>query len=191
MRCIQFIALSLIIAGCDAFSTRTPETPDENSQVLEPATTAEVLLSNFIESIQTQNTNAYSQCFEPSSASYRFTPASDAESVLGTVFQTWTVQQELAWFDRWVNESELGFSPVLSIATDELTIGGTQSAVLESEYQFVTGSTSVSNTDTVAGTMYLTLSSSTDGLWYITEWRDENTVIERSSWSMLKGALSN
>lgn len=190
MRYVFVILALTFLQSCDTFSTRTPEDPDTNSQVFEPATTPEVLIANFQLSIHRQQANGFAQCFS-SEAPFLFTAASDASSVFGDVFLAWMAADEITWFERWLSETQVGVSPQLQFETDAITIGGTQSAVVETEYVFHTGMAESSEVQTVAGSMYLTLSSGTDGLWYISEWRDEVISSTQATWSMLKGNLVN
>jgi hypothetical protein len=97
------VTLSVMLTGCDLFSTREPESPDMGSQFIwTPASTPHLLLENFKGSLEQVDGTNHSKCFISDNDStttgeklyYHFVPRSGLDASRQALFDSWNPTSE-------------------------------------------------------------------------------------------------
>lgn len=183
----QYIAaLSLLLFSCNLFDTRDPENPVTDTQALQPATSASMLITNFTSAFQQKNIQEYQKLFADSV--FRFVPTQSAFARYASVFSTWSKTSEIDYFRNAVIEIGNASSPQLSFTTVSTVQFQNDSASYTLDYVvFVPHSRTTTKQFTGRSELYL--SSNKNSIWTIYRWVDFETKKD-SSWSELKGQFS-
>jgi hypothetical protein len=102
------VAALFVFAGCDLFSTRTPEPPNSSSTFIwTPATTSDYLIDNFVGTLKVLDASNYMRVFVSATDStgsggktFQYTPAPGLDQTARSVFQTWTPESERSWLAK-------------------------------------------------------------------------------------------
>jgi len=185
---VLFMASLVLLAGCDIFSTREEEKPEEPRSDYEVPFRAEILISNFSKSLLQKNVQNYLASFADSSfssAPYTFVPSAGSQAQYPELAQGWNRQNESDFFNNLVTKVTQDL-PITISFSDTLLIPLADSAEFSSRYTL-----SVPHRDPVfptvfQGEMRLKLVRDQRLIWVIREWQD----IKNSSlptFSELKG----
>jgi hypothetical protein len=186
--------MSISLISCDLFNTRTPENPVDNSVNYPPATSPDILLSNFKQSFMGLNIDNYYDCFVKVdnyfTYSFNFIPDPNALARYGSVFTSWDAQSERNFLIGLKASTEQSVKPNLTFQDGNYDVMTPDSAIYISEYEI-----SVilqKSLQTFSGISRFTLIRSNTGLWYIKTWQDvvNNSIDTTKSWSILKAQLS-
>jgi len=196
----------IFIAGCDLFSTRTPEPPNtSNTFIWTPATTSDYLIDNFVGTLKLLDASNYMRAFVSAADStgsgtktFTFTPAQNLDQKLRDVFIGWTPESERAWLAKL--QSLLAKNSQLTIILEnrlpEPT--STTTANFSADYTISIPLSSSSSVipSVVQGSvqMQLQLVTTVQGTqeWRITSWTDnlsKNTAVP--TWTDLKVKLAS
>ena len=198
---MKLILLMLIIGffvGCDVFTTRTPETPDNSSAQYVPPTEPTIVIQNFESSLRTKNLENYLKCFNSGNSNlqknYIFYPSQEANASFPSLFIGWSNEEERRFFNSLKallgNES----NPALNWVDKKAIIENPDSAVFESNYDLYINFSDNNIPKQYAGTLRFVMVNDNNGLWTISRWYDYNlnqTDTILSSFSFLKAKIYN
>jgi hypothetical protein len=127
------LMLSLPLAGCDLFSTRTPETPDLGSTFIwTPAATPGTLVTDFSGSLQAVDPSNYSRCFVSAQDTgstgqlvYTFAPRAGLDQSSRSLFDAWNAQSEQNFLTKL--RASLVSSPRMDVSLTNMAIDQTSS----------------------------------------------------------------
>lgn len=188
---IAILSLSLVLAGCDAFSTRNPEEPNTSVGSYIPPTSYDVVIFNLKNAMTEKNLDNYMNCFSDSVVSklpnYRFYPDGQTLAQNPNLFELWSVRDEEKFFTFLSSNITDGTTPNLNFVNEDFQVFQ-DSIIYNSDYFFNFELTNDVNNDTYTGSMRLVLKNNSNGFWYITSWYDFiNTEQETNlTWSFLK-----
>ncbi len=183
------IFVGIFLFSCDLLTTREAEVPNSSRDNFLPATSPEILFSNFTNSFKDKVVENYLACLaDPAYTDkvFEFIPTASA-SVIYAAFSNWDLTSERGYFSNLVNTlpSE---TPVL-ISLSEL--GSTQypdSAVYDFAYVINTNFSSENLSATYEGNLKFTLILDSRQQWVISKWIDYEKS-GKPSWSELKGRM--
>jgi hypothetical protein len=188
------INLSLFIHSCGIFETRDPESPTNDKSSYLPPTSANIVISNFINSIQEKNTENYIANFSTNNDDipFSFQPTADAFAIYTSLFDTWDIDDERRSFLSMISNLSEETKPVLAISNQKFDVLSPDSAVFIADY-ILNLSHNLGSIDTdFSGTLQFTIVPKSDGLWYIQRWVDIKTQQDSlESWSILKAVFAN
>jgi hypothetical protein len=181
--------------SCNLFTTRTPETPDTGKSSFQLPTSANIVISNFKNSVIEKNIDNYIQCFADTALNdkrnYVFTASSEAYALFGPLFQYWNINSERQYFNSLINKIPVDNVPNIIFTNSRFDVF-MDSVVFTSDYYLsfnVTNSTIIKK---YAGLLQFSLSPKPSGLWSIYQWIDSspsgNDTI-KSTWSILKAQI--
>lgn len=187
-----------MIVGCDVFSTRTPEAPDNSSALYIPPTEPTIVIQNFESSLRSKNLENYLKCFNSDNSNpqkkYIFYPSQEAGSSFSTLFVNWSNEEERRFFNSFKallgNES----IPALNWIERKPIIENPDSAVFESDYNLFANFSDINIPKKYTGKLRFVMISDNNGLWSISKWYDYNinqTDTILNSFSILKAKLYN
>lgn len=198
MKYLKLFLLASIIVGCDVFSTRTPEAPDNSGNSFIPPTEPSVVIQNFESSLRSKNLENYLKCFNSDNAipqnKFLFFPSQEANSSFATLFVNWSNEEERRFFNSF--KAVLGNEsiPSLNWLERKPIIENPDSAVFESDYNLFANFSDNNMPKQYFGKVRFVLISDNNGLWSISKWYDYNltksdTIL--NSFSILKAKLYN
>jgi hypothetical protein len=182
----------VILAGCNIFETRTPESPSQSSSTFIPATDPSLVFSNMVNSFRDLNSVNYLKSFADSSSAGRgfsFEPTQQAKIKYGGVFLTWSRQSEQQYFENMRSKIPAGSTVTLNF--ESLTALSLQSDSAQYEVTYrLTAPHSVATLPTEAtGKAQFFLIADRSRSWVVWRWVDFATNNSAFSWSDLKGAF--
>lgn len=199
------VALVTLI-GCDLFSTRAPEPPSNaNTFIWTPATTVEILMSNFTGALQAFDASNYIRAFITSTDStgsapktFTFTPVAGLDPSSRSIFTNWSVdgpsESERAWLAKL---STLPHTGPLSVTLGAIApVQTPNTASLTTSYAIALPSGVITG-DTVRGSfeMQFVLVTTEQGTkeWRIVSWSDfpSSSGTPNATWTDLKVKLSS
>ncbi|MFN5309337.1 MAG: hypothetical protein ACK5C0_07770 [Candidatus Kapaibacterium sp.] len=199
MRTLGLLILcTLLISGCDIFTTRTPENPLNAGGIFTPPTSASLVIENLLNAIKEKNTENYILCLADTTRnarqSFQFYPSSDVSARFFTLFSQWSLTNErqyiLSLFSKLPNDE----IPLLSLTKNRFDVITPDSAIFVSDYELTANHSITSAPTKVKGILRLTLIPDRTGLWSISRWTDGNVETGselQSTWSELKAQFSN
>jgi len=188
MKKIIFIIASILISGCDLFTTRDAESPQQPRSDYQTAFTPEILISNFINSLKDKDIENYLSSLSDSSFTdkiFSFSPSSEALSQFPALGDNWSKKNE----SQYLNNLKIKIPDELPIT---LTLSNPSQSVHGDSITYVASySLNVPLNETTIpsnyqGELIFELVRDSRFVWSIYFWRD----IKRSdspSWSELKG----
>jgi len=187
------IFTSLIIASCDTFSTRTPDSPTQGNTSYKPATSIDILIDNLKLSMTNNDLNIYYSMFPElqDSIEYVFTPSNNTIANYADIFKDWTVEKEKRYFNNFVAEINKNVkSNFILTLTSQVDYPNYSSIILKyNAFYPRTNKQSIN----LLGTSQLDLIKTQKGIWKISKWIDNpasDLVDSTSTWSLLKGIYS-
>lgn len=186
---IKLILISfVIISGCDLFSTRPAETPNTSGTVFQPATTPDILISNFQNSLADNNVVNYLTCLVDSNFSnkrFHFTPSASAVSQFPSLIDNWDLKHEEQYFNNLMSKVlentsiSLNFSNVNSSQFSD-------SLIYSASYTLTVPLTDQNIPQDYQGDLKFTMIRDSRSVWVIYNWQDTKNS-DLPSWSDLKG----
>jgi len=188
------IMLVISLNSCGLFETRDPEDPTNNKSSYLPPTSANIVISNFINAIQEKNTENYMANFSANNSEelFVFQPTANAFAIYTSLFDSWDIDDERRSFLSMVSNLTEEAKPVLAISNQKFDVLSPDSAVFIADY-ILNLSHNLGSIDTdFSGTLQFTLFPKSDGLWCIQRWVDIKTQQDSlESWSILKAVFAN
>ena len=189
---ILLIAICFLLYGCDMFKTRTPQEPDQNSTIYQPATSASILFDNFSTAFKEMNDGEYYKCFfaGDSSIKYQFIPEPTSAARYPAVFSNWNADNERTFILGLNSYLDPLTKPDLQWESINYELQTADSAVLLTQY--VINITAKNQVSTYRGASRLTFYLAQEGIWKISRWQDlkYNERDTSQTWSSLKGQVS-
>ncbi|MDA0986640.1 MAG: hypothetical protein O3A55_03455 [Bacteroidetes bacterium] len=186
------IIFSILFLSCDIFSTRTPEDPLIEGNTNPPATTPQLVISNFISSLQNKNILDYESLFSDTLQGgrlFKFNPTSSAKNRFGNLFQDWNKYSEKQFITKLFSSLNKSSSPNLTLSSSLYEYTYSDSARFSSNYILTVNHNSTSISTKFNGKFYLLLSKNKSNIWSISTWDDFESSKD-SSFSDCKGAFS-
>ena len=198
MRATQRVAptsLLLVItalAGCGLFEPRTPQDPTESGGQFPPATDPRITISNLQRSVDLKSVQYYIQCLSTPATDGRtflFTPSSEGSAQYASVFRSWGVAEEQAYFQnlsaRTTSTSRSGL-----VLNEKTFFLNADSALAEYDYVLTFEHTDPTFPKAASGNLQFALIRNNSNVWTICRWSDFKTTSD-PTWSLFKGKFSN
>lgn len=190
-------SISILLFGCDLFSTRTPEPPDTGRSGFLPPTTATNVLTNLVNSIKNKNSENFLACLSDSTTghlAFSFIPSTEALAKFPGKFSAWSKLSEQRSFISILTSIKEDQTPSLTFEknTDDFEILTSDSAIFYSNYHLLIPHSKESVPTVFDGTVQLTINLSNQR-WSITRWVDISSFEDslKYSWSILKANFSD
>lgn len=189
---MRFIPLILLvfIAGCDLFSVRDAQTPDQPRSDYQQAVTPDILISNLVNSIKDKSTENYLASFaNPSFTSRQFTfsASSSASSQFPSLSDNWGVSNEEQYFNNLKARVDVNISITLTLSNVSSSPQG-DSLFYSASYFLNVPSNSADLPQNYQGELRFNMVRDSRAVWVIYFWQDtKNSSLP--SWSELKGRL--
>ncbi len=182
-----------LFPNCGLFETRTPETPEENSQNYPPSVSPQILIDNFVKSLNFKNINAYSLCFvNDDSRTFNFTPAAEAMSIYPDIFENWDLVSEKLFAQNFFSKFASEDYPTFTLSNQNFISILPDSAAFISDYEMIVNSRDNSINNIYKGSLQMILVLNTNGIWSIYRWSDLKTKDDGfPSLSILKAKLKS
>lgn len=177
---------SLIFSSCDLFETRISQNPNISSDNFPPATTPEVLISNFLLAYRAKDENAYARCFYSSTTGtlrYIYYPASGARESYPVFSEEWGMDQEVRFFRNMISRVAEGNTINITI-TDSSSVNYGDSLLFTARYSVLIPEQGQSSSFT--GQLEMKLVVDERLTWTIISWLDFRTGVYLT-WSDMKG----
>jgi hypothetical protein len=189
MKYLTAFILLVSMASCDLFSTREPELPTTSSSSQIPATTPDILFTNFKSSIESKILDNYLACFaDPSFTTKKFIfIASAAATVQFPALNNWGIESERQYFNNLKTISQAGNSIILNMSNQINTSLG-DSSIYQVDYALNVTTKDQLITGEYKGTAQFKIYLDKRNQWVIGSWEDIRKS-EQKSWSDLKGRL--
>ncbi len=182
-----FVATALpVLAGCNVFSTRDPETPITNRSAHEAPTSPEIVISNFTTSIREKNPPNYLSCFVGDTVTgipaFVFEPSAEAMGIYPSLFNRWSVTEEQRYFTSLLLDVGNQVPSIELLSQSDAPVVEPTRTIYTYDYIFTPVST------VYKGRMRLTVDRLPNGNWAISRWTDEpqSGGQTEQTWSFLK-----
>ncbi len=188
MKYIFIIGITLFYFGCDIFSTRDAEPPEQPRTNQLPATTPEVLIDNLISSLNEKVVENYISCFTDSTFSgknYIFKPSAGSAQLFPAFSESWDKQKEEQYFNNMKSNIE-GDLPITLLLTSTSSTPFSDSLLYSAKYYLTVPHSDSNIPQSFQGDLEFVLIRDFRLLWTIFSWRDIRSE-EFPSWSELKG----
>ena len=184
---------TVLLASCNIFETRTPESPAQTSSNYNPPINASDVFDNMQFAFSDLNTLNYLKSFSDSSSSgriFQFEPSPQARSHYIGVFLNWTKQSEQQYFDNMKSKIASGSTASLSFTLSPISIQS-DSAQYDADYQMTIPHTQANIPKVFQGrAQFFLLKDPVSSTWTIWRWIDFPDAQNDTSWSDLKGAFA-
>ena len=186
--------LTWFVCSC---TTRTPQEPTGSRGTYSPPTTPGTVLENFRNAITEKNTEnlmlTLADANSRSRYAYVFEPSAEAMARYQSLFSTWSVDKERQAFLSLLARLPTDQHPQLSLPTVTINYSSPDSTVYVADYELRVNHNMATVPTLLTGTMVLTITPESSGLWSISRWRDARLPSDtvESTWSVLKAALTN
>lgn len=180
-----------MLVGCDIFTTRDPETPDQSRSSYVDAFERETVIQNLINAFADKNADDYLKSFskfEFTNRPFQFAPSSTALARYLTIWNGWDISSEFQSFNNMINlvPDELPVVLDLSKEPNSFSILG-DSLRYTSEY-FISVPQGSGDPLIFEGNVEFSMILDSRSIWVIYFWKD-NAIGDKPSWSDLKGSL--
>lgn len=194
----MYIGIALFIAGCDIFTTRTPENPVIVGGTYTPPTSAALAIENLQNAIKEKNTENYMLCLADTTRNAKqhffYFPSSDVSARFISLFSAWSLSNERQYLLSLFSKLQPDDIPMLTLTKNRFDVLTPDSAIFVSDYELTANHSVTSAPTKVKGVIRLTLIPDRTGLWSISRWSDGNIESGseiQSTWSELKAQFSN
>lgn len=179
----------LLMIGCgNPFETRTPESPDSEQLVCEPAISPQMVLENLIDAYEYQSLECYMQLFD-STFVFEADPY-EREGTLGYLYRDWEINIEINVTQSLFEQVSLedGITLILTSVPDKPDPPEPHlSATLYRNYTLALDypQSQIPPAAPAQGIAIFALTENQRGFWQITHWEDQrqNTI----DWGAIKG----
>ena len=187
MKYIISIFVLFYFTSCDIFETREAESPNQSRSNYQPAVSPETLVQNLINSFADKDVVSYQNSFVTglSNKEFSFIPSSSASLRFQSIWETWDVDSEVAYFNNMKSSvpPELPISLSLSLLPESFSRFG-DSLKYTSEYSI--GVPQLNGESLIyQGNLEISMINA-NTIWMIYYWKD-NAIEDQQSWSDLKG----
>jgi len=163
------------------FSTRGPEDPLEDSGSFIQPDTPEQVIENMQNAVLELNTLNYRRSL---SDEFTFRPTATA-SARESIFLSWSRAQEEQYFSAMTAAASLNTGHSLQLNDQSLTLLGADEFVFDATYFLIINHRRAEVATQFQGRLRWIIKQSSEGLWALVEWTDQELGNE-TSWSDLK-----
>ncbi len=185
--------MTILVTSCNLFETRSPEPPEGSSQNYPPSVSPQILIDNFLKSLNSKNITAYSVCFiNYGDRSFNFIPSAEAVSIYPGIFDNWDLASEKLFAQNFFSKFGAEDYPTFSLLNQNFVLILPDSAVFVGDYEMVVNSRENAINNIYKGSLQMVLVPNTNGLWLIYRWYDLKTKNDGfPSLSILKAKLKS
>ena len=184
------IPLILVIYGCELFTARNPEPPNEPRSNFQPALSSDIVLKNLVNSLSDKNTQNYLSCLTGSSflkLNYSFLPSAEAISKFPIFSEDWNLLNEEQYLNNIIAKIPEDIPITLSLQDTLRTILG-DSVLYSAKYSLSVPHNDINIPNNFQGELKFKLIRDSQNIWSIFYWQDIKTS-SSPSWSELKGVF--
>ena len=181
------VLLSLIAAGCSLFETREPEEPLSGVGTWLQPDTPDRVVRNIQNSISEMNSQNYLRSMGPD---FAFEPSISARAREPSLWAGWATSEEETYFGRLAASSSFLSGHSLQLLDVTENIVSDERYTMDANYILIVQHSRTADDvpTTFQGRLIWTLGRSSEGLWYLQSWTDQE-VGEQPSWSVLKSTF--
>lgn len=181
--------------GCELFTTRNPESPEQSNQNFLPATSTDIVIENFKNSIKYKSLDNYINCFVSPNPkrNFYFRPTNEAKVLNSSIFDNWDISSERSYFNSMVSSLAKDYIPKLIFTNTKYDFSSADSVVFIANYSLLLENLSVNLNSDYTGLLQFTIVPTGSGLWAIQSWYDTKVKNDSSkvTWSDLKVQFYN
>ena len=184
--------ITLSVAACGIFETRTPDPPSQLSSNFVPPTDPSLVFQNLINAFSDRNSVNYLKCLSDSTTGlppFHYDPDPQARANYAAVFALWTRQSEQQSFEAMKAQLATGTTMTLQFISLTATSLGADSAQYDARYQLTVPHTRTGIQTVATGRALFALGSDRSRNWAIVRWTDVVLTSGDFTWSDLKGAF--
>jgi hypothetical protein len=190
MKAILLILFPVLffLYGCDLFSTRPAEDPDQPRSNFQTAVTPEILISNLINAFGDKNVENYLACFADSSFTsrkFQFSPSSGSLSQFPFLGDDWNRKSEEQYFNNMKSRVAENSAIVLALFNSSTNPQG-DSLIYTSGYSITVPLMGTDIPENFQGELRFSMIRDDRAVWVIYFWQDTKNS-DLPSWSELKG----
>lgn len=178
-----FLIVMLLFYGCDLFSTRTAEIPNQGGTSYQPPLDYKDLITNLKNSVREKNVQNYLATFADSLFSdkkFEFVPSSGASLQFPSLADNWSRSDEEQYFNN-IKSNSLN----LILSNENYSPQG-DSVIYTASYILDVSFDDPSIPNTYQGDLRFNMVRDSRSIWVIYLWQDIKSG-ENPSWSELKG----
>ena len=189
---ILILLAFVFLAGCDIFSTRAVEPPEDPRSNFTPPTAYDIVIQNLQFAIAEKNLNNYMSCFvDTSYAPAEFKFNADIESLIQyPTLNNWDIHKERTYYTNLLSLTDAGATSTLFLSNEQV-FNTLDSAVYDADYLMVFDHTRETVAKQVKGKLRFILVPNANNFWAIQEWYDFKNNSTDTTWSVLKAGFAN
>jgi len=190
MKMIFFILTITFLNGCDIFSTRTPEPPNQSRSNYQTPVTPNLLIQNLVNSLKDKNLGNYLLSFsDPNFTNkiFTFSASSSAISQFPALANNWGVRNEEQYFNNLITKVQKDQPITLNLTNTSSSPQG-DSLFYTASYFISIPSISSNIKSSYQGELRFSMIRDSRAIWTIYFWQDTKSS-NLPSWSELKGIL--
>ena len=175
------LLIGIALSGCSLFSTREPEDPLTESGTFIQPDTPEQVVENLQAAVAELNTLNYRRSI---AESFVFRPTATAVA-RESLFSSWSKNQEEQYFSAMSAAASLNSGHSLQLSDQSFTLIDAGKFLLDATYVLTINHRRTEVPVQVQGRLRWLIEQSSEGLWSLTDWTDQELGSE-ASWSDLK-----
>jgi hypothetical protein len=186
------LSAAVLLASCNIFETRTPQSPDQTSSNNNPAVSPSDVFDNMQNAFSDLNTLNYINCLDSANSgrTFVFEPSPQARSQYTGVFLNWTRQSEQQYFENMKSKIVAGSTASLTLTLTPTSIQS-DLAQYDATYQLSIPHTQANIPKIFQGrAQFFLIKDPVSSTWSIDRWIDLRDAQNDTSWSDLKGAFA-
>jgi hypothetical protein len=180
-----------VMMGCDIFTTRDPEGPDQTRSNYVDAFERETVIQNLINAFADKNADDYLKSFSNLNFTNRpffFVPSSTALTRYQTIWVDWNLTSEVQSFNNMINTVPDESPVILTLSTEQNSFSVLGDSLRYSSNYSISVPQRNSDPLIFEGNVEFSMIPDSRSIWVIYFWKD-NAVGDNASWSDLKGSL--
>lgn len=189
MKIFLLIIIFSMINGCDLFTTRTAQPPNQPRSNYQQAVTPDILIQNLVNSLSDKNVENYLTCFSNPSytqKTFLFSPSSSSLSQFPALGDSWGVKNEEQYFNNMISLVPSSMQIVLTISNPSMNPQG-DSVFYTASYFLNVPASDQNFPQNYQGDLRFSMARDSRSLWVIYFWQDSKNNSSLPSWSDLKG----
>ncbi len=188
MKLCLFILLVFTFGGCDLFTTRPAQKPNQPRADYQQAVTPQILISNLVNSLKDKNVENYVSCLSDYSFTQKtfvFSASSGALSQFPSLSEDWGVKNEEQYFTNMAAKVSQELPITLSLTSENYSPQG-DSLVYTASYSLNVPANDPNLPQNYQGDLRFNMIRDSREIWSIYYWQDSKNS-SLPSWSELKG----
>jgi hypothetical protein len=186
-----YILLLAVLVGCDIFTTRDPENPDQARSNYVVAFERETVIQNLINAFADKNADDYLKSFsklEFTSRPFQFVPSSTALARYLTIWNGWDISSEFQSFNNMINLVPDEFLIDLDLSEEPISFSVFGDSLRYTSEYIISVPQGSGDPLIFEGNVEFSMIRDSRSIWVIYFWKD-NAVGDNPSWSDLKGSF--